>query len=75
MDVERVAKHFCLLTSGVNVSNLTNLEFNVVDGFLPRTSLEELDDKQKMVEVKETPKEALLPIWQPWFIGYKPIWS
>ena len=36
------------------------------DGFLPGTSLEELDDKQWMVEVKKAPKEALLPIWQPW---------
>ena len=45
------------------MSNLTNLEFNVLDGFLPGTSLEELDDKQQMVEVKKAPKEALLPIW------------
>ena len=48
------------------MSNLTNLEFNVSDGFLPGTSLEELDDKQRMVEVKKAPKEALLPSWQPW---------
>ena len=62
MDVERVAKHFWLPTGGVSVSSLTNLEFNVSEGFLARTSLEELDDKQRMVEVKKAPKEALLPI-------------
>ena len=66
VDVKRVAKHFCLPTGGVNVSNLTNLEFNVSDGFLPGTSLEELDDKQRMVKVKKAPKEALLSSWQPW---------
>ena len=46
MDIERVAKHFWLPTASVSVSGLTNLEFNVSDGFLPRTSLEELDYKQ-----------------------------
>ena len=66
VDVERVAKHFCLPTGGLSVSNLTNLEFNMADGFLPGTSVEELDDKQRMVDVKKAPKEALLPIWQPW---------
>ena len=66
MDVEWVAKHFWLPTGGVNVSSLTNLEFNVSEGFLAGTSLEELDDKQRVVEVKKARKEALLPIWQPW---------
>ena len=66
VDVERVAKHFLLSTGGVSVSSLTNLEFNVSEEFLARTSLEELDEKQRMVEVKKAPKEALLPIWQPW---------
>ena len=66
MDVKLVAKKFCLSTGGVNVSNLTNLEFYMADGFLPGTSLEEFDDKQWMVEVKKAPKEAFLPIWQPW---------
>ena len=65
VDVERIAKHFCLPTRGVSVSTLTNLEFNVSDGFLPRTSLEELDDKQWTVEVKKAPKKAFLPSWQP----------
>ena len=66
VDVEWVAKHFWLPTWGVSVSSLTNLEFNVSEGFLAGTSLKELDDKQRVVEVKKAPKEALLPIWQPW---------
>ena len=66
VDVERVTKHFWLPTRGVSVSSLTNLEFNVSEAFLAGTSLEELDDKQRVVEVKKAPKEALLPIWQPW---------
>ena len=66
VDVERVAKHFCLPTWDVSVSNLTNLKLNAADGFLLETSLEELDDKQRMVEMKKAPKEALLSIWQPW---------
>ena len=45
VDVERVAKHFWLPIGGVSVSSLTNLEFNVSEGFLVGTSLEELDDK------------------------------
>ena len=61
-DVEWVAKHFWLPTGDVSVSGLTNLEFNVSDGFMSGTSLEELDDKQRMVEVKKASKEALLPI-------------
>ena len=66
VDVERVAKHFWLPTGGVSVSSLTNLEFDVSEAFLAGTSLKELDDKQRVVEGKNAPKEALLPIWQPW---------
>ena len=36
------------------------------EAFLAGTSLEELDDKQRVVEVKKARKAALLPIWQPW---------
>ena len=66
VDVERVAKHFCLHTGGVSVSNLTNFEFNMSNGFLLGKSLEELDNKQRLVEVKKAPKKALLSNWQPW---------
>ena len=51
VDVENVAKIFGLPTRGASVLNLTNSDFNVVEGFLPGTILEKLDAKQRVVAV------------------------
>ena len=66
VDVENMAKTFGLPTGGASVLNLTNSDFNVAKGFLPRTILEVLDAKQQVVAVQKAPKAALLPSWQPW---------
>ena len=45
VDVENVAKTFGLPTGGASVLNLSNSDYNVAEGFLLRTILEELDLK------------------------------